>query len=106
MWNFEGEVETSLARSNLFIIQFSSSDARDRVLEQGPWHIRNEPLIVIKWELGIPLYMDHITTSYQRLTYAKVCVKIAVSAEIPSSIEVQMKDRSPISISVKVPWHP
>ncbi|XVE74386.1 hypothetical protein DITRI_Ditri12bG0012800 [Diplodiscus trichospermus] len=144
MWNFGGELEISPTGSNLFIIQFTSLDARDRVLEQGPWHIQNKPLIVRKWEpsmssldfdlakipiwihlrnvplelftrsglsyiasaVGIPLYMDRITTSYQRLAYAKVCVEIEVSSKIPSSIEVRMKDGSPISISVEVPWHP
>ena len=39
-----------LAGVNLFIIQFPSAEGRDRVLESGPWHIQNKPLIVRKWE--------------------------------------------------------
>ena len=38
------------ARINLFIIQFPNCATRDRVLENGPWHIQNKPLIVRKWE--------------------------------------------------------
>ncbi|XVE75051.1 hypothetical protein DITRI_Ditri12bG0066400 [Diplodiscus trichospermus] len=76
-------------------------------------HLRNVPLELftrsglsyIASAVGIPLYMDRITTSYQRLAYAKVCVEIKVSSEIPSSIEVRMKDGSPVSISMEVPWH-
>ena len=38
---------------NLFIIQFQNAVIRDRVLEDGPWHIQNQPLIVRKWEPGL-----------------------------------------------------
>ncbi|XVE86095.1 hypothetical protein DITRI_Ditri18aG0008800 [Diplodiscus trichospermus] len=51
--NFFGvtsEINIRPAGTNLFIVQFSSSDARDRILEAAPWHIQNESLIVRKWE--------------------------------------------------------
>ena len=48
-----GEVDFRLAGPNLFIIQFPNSSTRDRVLESGPWHIQNKPLIVRKWEPGM-----------------------------------------------------
>ena len=53
LWGEEGEVDLRPAGHNLFIIQFSSSALRDRVLETGPWHIQNKPLIVRKWEPGM-----------------------------------------------------
>ncbi|XP_039044744.1 uncharacterized protein LOC120184314 [Hibiscus syriacus] len=31
----------------------SSEEARDWVLEHGPWHIQNIPLVVLKWEPGM-----------------------------------------------------
>ena len=40
-------------RSNLFIIQFPNASTRDRVLEERPWHIQNQPLIVRNWELRL-----------------------------------------------------
>ena len=48
LWGEEGEVDIRPAGHNLFIIQFLSSAMRDRVLESGPWHIQNKPLIVRK----------------------------------------------------------
>ena len=53
LWGDEGEVEVRPAGRNLFIIQLPSSEARDRVLEMGPWHIQNNPLIVRRWEPGM-----------------------------------------------------
>ena len=50
IWGDEGEMDIRPAGHNLFIIQFSSSAMRDRVLESGPWHIQNKPLIFRKWE--------------------------------------------------------
>ncbi|XVE74986.1 hypothetical protein DITRI_Ditri12bG0061700 [Diplodiscus trichospermus] len=77
-------------------------------------HLRQVPLELftrsglsyIASAIGVPLYMDRITASFQRLAYAKVCVEIDVTSEIPSTIEVRMKDGSPVSITVEVPWHP
>ena len=50
LWGKAGEVDIHPTRHNLFVIQFSDSAVRDRVLEDGPWHIQNKPLIVRKWE--------------------------------------------------------
>ncbi|XVE58896.1 hypothetical protein DITRI_Ditri04bG0205600 [Diplodiscus trichospermus] len=127
------------AGSNLFIIQFSNEEVRDRVIEEGPWYIQNKPLIVRKWEPGMmsldldltrvpvwihlrhvplelftksglsyiasavgnPLYMDRITATHQRLSYAKVCVEIDVRAEILEFIEVRMRDGTVVSMLLK-----
>ena len=53
LWGKDGEVDLRPVGSNLFIVQFSNLETRDRVLESGPWHIQNQPLIVRKWELGM-----------------------------------------------------
>ena len=130
------------AGQNLFVIQFSNEATRDRVLEAGPWHIQNKPLIVRKWEPGLstlefnmaklplwiqlsnvpldfftqreisyiasaignPLYMDRITANQQKLSYAKVCVEIEVTKDIPRSIEVELRNGRTMSIMVEVPW--
>ncbi|XVE50375.1 hypothetical protein DITRI_Ditri01bG0157700 [Diplodiscus trichospermus] len=49
------------AGPNLFIIKFPNSEACDRVLERGPWHIQNRPLIVRKWELGLTMLQFHMS---------------------------------------------
>ena len=56
--------------------------------------------------LGNPFYMDSITANQQRLAYAKVCVEVEASMEIPSSIEVELRDGASISVRVEVPWIP
>ena len=111
------------------------------MLEEGPWHIQNQPLIVRKWVpalaelefnmaklplwihlhkvplelftqkglsyiasgIGSPMYMDKITASQQRLSFAKICVEVEAARPIPRSIEVVMKDGSRVSIIVEVP---
>ncbi|XP_039041813.1 uncharacterized protein LOC120180569 [Hibiscus syriacus] len=53
LWNkaLQGsQVKVSSAGSNLFIFSFNSVSARDWVLENGPWHTQNKPLILRKWE--------------------------------------------------------
>ncbi|XVF78445.1 hypothetical protein PTKIN_Ptkin14bG0133800 [Pterospermum kingtungense] len=42
--------------------------------------------------LGMPLYIDRVTASQQRLTYAKICVKIDVTKAIPKVINVKMRE--------------
>ena len=53
LWGEDGKVDVRPAGHNLFIIQFSNTTLRDRVLENGPWHIQNKPFIVRKWEPGM-----------------------------------------------------
>ena len=48
--------------------------------------------------LGNPLYMDNITANQQQLAYAKACVEIEATLEIPCSIEVELK--------YGIPWLP
>ncbi|XP_039007850.1 uncharacterized protein LOC120135690 [Hibiscus syriacus] len=43
-------LQVSIAGTNLYIFSFTSKVARDWVLENGPWHILNKPLILRKWE--------------------------------------------------------
>ena len=48
-----GAVEVRPVGPNLFIIQLPNEKTIGRVLEAGPWHIQNKPLIVRKWEPGL-----------------------------------------------------
>ena len=53
-----------------------------------------------------PLYMDRFTASQQRLPYARVCVEMEADAEVPKSIEVEMKNGHKVFVSVMIPWMP
>ncbi|XVE67823.1 hypothetical protein DITRI_Ditri09bG0019400 [Diplodiscus trichospermus] len=53
LWGEDGDVDIRPAGMNLFIILFPNSSTRDKVLESGPWHIQNQPLIVRRREPGM-----------------------------------------------------
>ncbi|XVE64008.1 hypothetical protein DITRI_Ditri07aG0066900 [Diplodiscus trichospermus] len=53
LWGADGEVTIRPACMDLFIIKFSSSEACDKALEEGLWHIRIQPFILRKWEPGM-----------------------------------------------------
>ncbi|XVF44413.1 hypothetical protein PTKIN_Ptkin02bG0118400 [Pterospermum kingtungense] len=50
LWGNGGAVDLRPAGTNLFLVNFSSSEDRDRVIEGGPWHFQNLPMFVRKWE--------------------------------------------------------
>ena len=121
LWGVEGEVVIHPAGSKLYIIQLPNASMQDKVLDEGPWHIQNKPLVVRKWEpglptlefimakllvwihlvnvllelftqiglsyiasaIGSPIYIDRITASKERLAFAKICIKVEASKEIP-----------------------
>ncbi|KAK8598769.1 hypothetical protein V6N13_094729 [Hibiscus sabdariffa] len=100
-------VKVSLAESNLFF--FANATDRDWVLENGPWHIHNKPLLGLSYianVVGVPLYMDSVTASRTRLEFAKVCVELEVDASTPKHINVLLRDGSTTAIRVWIPWIP
>ncbi|XP_039013287.1 uncharacterized protein LOC120142879 [Hibiscus syriacus] len=56
--------------------------------------------------IGNPISLDSITASKTRLEYARICVEIGITDEIPKFVNVILKDGRSTSISVKVPWLP
>ncbi|KAK8698495.1 hypothetical protein V6N13_114607 [Hibiscus sabdariffa] len=78
------------------------------------FHLRGIPLELFSRKrlccivsaIGHPLYMDSVTASKQRLSYAKVCIEISTKSFIPDSIEVKLRDGSSVSVGVEVPWLP
>ncbi|KAK8618723.1 hypothetical protein V6N13_132705 [Hibiscus sabdariffa] len=125
LWGKKCEIEVRIVGVSTFLVQFSSRTMMDWVLEQGPWHFHNQPVIIRKWEpniqnlefnlstlpvwihlsripleffiriglsyiasaIGVPLYMDSITASRQRVAFAKVCVELPADAIIPKFVK-------------------
>ncbi|XVE55634.1 hypothetical protein DITRI_Ditri03aG0174400 [Diplodiscus trichospermus] len=56
--------------------------------------------------LGNPLYRDRFTASEQRLAFAKVCIEIEASKDIPQAINVELRNGTIVQIYVDVPWMP
>ncbi|XP_039017567.1 uncharacterized protein LOC120148544 [Hibiscus syriacus] len=56
LWNHpaKGEgVQVSYAGNNVYIFSFANDSVRDWVLENGPWHVFNKPLILRIWEANM-----------------------------------------------------
>ncbi|GKA83940.1 hypothetical protein Tco_0805535 [Tanacetum coccineum] len=69
-WDKYGPVRSMFSSSTgLFSFQFSSIDGLDAMLENGPWFIRNEPLILRKWHPDVNLMKEDVGT-------IPVCVKL------------------------------
>ncbi|KAE8667867.1 Detected protein of unknown function [Hibiscus syriacus] len=50
LWGKSSPVKVSLAGVNLYVFSFGSASIRDWVLENGPCHVQNKPLVLRKWE--------------------------------------------------------
>ncbi|GJY58783.1 RNA-directed DNA polymerase, eukaryota, reverse transcriptase zinc-binding domain protein [Tanacetum coccineum] len=62
-WGKYGLVRSMFSSSTgLFSFQFSSIDGLDAMLENGPWFIRNNPLILKKWHPDENLLKEDVST--------------------------------------------
>ncbi|KAK8536942.1 hypothetical protein V6N13_000123 [Hibiscus sabdariffa] len=96
-----GEVQVKLAGDNLFVFQFVNATARDWVLENGPWHVQNNPMILQKWEpdlsstwiaLHCQCFGEPPVHGWRRPSYANVCIEIAPDFQIPRIIHVILRN--------------
>ena len=55
IWGKVGLEKTLATDTGFFFFKFSSTIARDEVLEGGPWHIAGQPIILRKWQPGLTL---------------------------------------------------
>ncbi|GJS50336.1 reverse transcriptase zinc-binding domain-containing protein [Tanacetum coccineum] len=90
--------------TGLFFYQSSSMDGLDSMLENDPWFIRNNPLILKKWnpndglsaiamKIGTPLMLDSYTSdmciqSWGRSSYATALIEIQADMELKDTIVV------------------
>ncbi|KAK8624309.1 hypothetical protein V6N13_065656 [Hibiscus sabdariffa] len=49
IWRRCGEIAIHPASENLFLFQFASEEDCTWVLENGPWHIQNKPIVLRTW---------------------------------------------------------
>ncbi|XVF78444.1 hypothetical protein PTKIN_Ptkin14bG0133700 [Pterospermum kingtungense] len=116
LWGNGGAVDLRPAGTYLFLVNFSSSEDRDRVIEGGSWHFQNLPMFVRKWEPEmetLEFTMDSLPVWVQlsniplELFHQKGigCIASAIDS-IPKEIEVVLKSGKIVKVQVYVPWLP
>ncbi|GKA29347.1 putative reverse transcriptase domain-containing protein [Tanacetum coccineum] len=136
-WGKYGLVRSMFSSSTgLFSFQFSSMDGLDAMLENGPWFIQNNLLILKKWhpdenllkedskdslsaiatKMGTLLMLDSYTSdmcmqSWSRSSYARVMVELRADVELKDNIVVAMtkitrKGHYTCNVRVKYEWKP
>ncbi|GKA84148.1 zinc knuckle CX2CX4HX4C containing protein [Tanacetum coccineum] len=80
------------ASTCLFSIQFSSMDGLDAMLENGPWFIWNNPLILKKWHPDENLLKEDASTVpiWGRSSYARVMIELRADMELKENIVMAM----------------
>ncbi|KAF9624332.1 hypothetical protein IFM89_009615 [Coptis chinensis] len=62
-----------------------------------------EGLGVVASSLGKPLLMDEATASRRRIAFARVCVEIEISSELPKDFEIEMEKGN---VRIRTVWVP
>ncbi|GJV76826.1 copia protein [Tanacetum coccineum] len=84
-WGKFGLVKSMLNSSTgLFSFQFSSMDGLNSMLENGPWFIRNHPLILRKWNPNIDLLKEDVGNV--RSSYARAMIELRSDVELKDTI--------------------
>ncbi|KAF9611983.1 hypothetical protein IFM89_037266 [Coptis chinensis] len=66
----------------------------------------DEGLGVVASRLGKPLLMDEATASKRRISFARVCIKVEISSELPLSFEIEMGKGDNRTVRVEYSWVP
>ncbi|GKA51137.1 retrotransposon protein, putative, unclassified [Tanacetum coccineum] len=100
-WGKYGLVKSMFSSSTgLFSFQFSFMDGLNIMLENGPWFIRNNPLILKKWEPDVNLMKEDVESVlvWVKLhgvpvtvsSYARAMIKLRADVELKDTIVVAM----------------
>ncbi|GKC04038.1 putative reverse transcriptase domain-containing protein [Tanacetum coccineum] len=125
-WSKYGLVQSMFSSSTgLFSFQFSFMEGLNAMLENGPWFIRNNPLILKKWhpdvnilkeDVGTPLMLDSYTSdmcmqSCGKSSYARAMIELRADVELRDNIVAAMPKITgegyyTCNIRVKYEWKP
>ncbi|GKD99075.1 reverse transcriptase domain-containing protein, partial [Tanacetum coccineum] len=94
-WGKYGLVKSMLKSSTrIFSFQFSSMDGLDTMLENGPWFIRNNPLILKKWDPDVNLLKEDVGNVPGRSSYTRAMIEVRADIEFKDTIIVAMSKLS------------
>ncbi|GJT07614.1 zinc knuckle CX2CX4HX4C containing protein [Tanacetum coccineum] len=96
-WGKYGLTRIMMKSKGFFFFKFKSSKGLDDVMENGPWMIRNSPIILKKWSIDTCLCKEE-------LTYIPAWVKIHDRSSFARClIEIDVKDVLKESLTMGVP---
>ncbi|KAF9590443.1 hypothetical protein IFM89_035278 [Coptis chinensis] len=104
-WKDKGSFEI-IVDKDLFYFKFSSNEARQAVLEEGPIFIGGRCFIISPWTRSVEKQraMDEATKQKKRIDYARLCIEVNVSAKLPNSFTVELALGDERIISFEYPW--
>nr|GEZ15461.1 hypothetical protein [Tanacetum cinerariifolium] len=127
---FENTLYGYCIGKRLAFLLFNTKEGMERVLEEGPWMIRREPLMLNVWSqttdlkkakikkalVGKPITLDSYTSnmcvsSWGRSTYAQVLIEVLAENELKDELVVAIpvgKDmgHTLATISIEYEWKP
>ncbi|GKC16208.1 zinc knuckle CX2CX4HX4C containing protein [Tanacetum coccineum] len=126
MWSRYGFKDIIDFKNGDYFMKFNSEEGLEFIVNNGPWMVKNKPLIVQKWDIngisalasrvGRPLVMDNVTASMckmgiGRVGFARVLVEVNANKPLPDEIKIVYKNGSKEEIcrkTVKVlyDWKP
>ncbi|KAL2224225.1 UNVERIFIED_CONTAM: hypothetical protein Sindi_3004100 [Sesamum indicum] len=112
--------EVTGTNNGFFFLQFKSVAAMEDVIEGGPWLFQGQPIVLQKMGnqgctvasgVGKPLYPDAITRACTRLDFARVCVMLDVTSNLPKHIIImttgmRMEENHLAKVDVEYEWLP
>ncbi|GJZ49650.1 reverse transcriptase domain-containing protein, partial [Tanacetum coccineum] len=120
-WGKYGLVKSMLNSSTgLFSFQFSSMDGLNAMLDNGPWFIRNHPLILKKWKPDVNLLKEDVGNVLVWVkfhgvpgmsSYARAMIELRADVELKDTIVVAMPKLTregfyTCTVRVKYEWKP
>ena len=113
LWGKHEMLEISTTKNGLYLFRFRDVDARDWVMENGPWYISRRPTILRVWQpamemlnIGKPLHMDSLTENQTRLSIARICIEVDLSSKFPKDARLNLTNGKCTTIRIEYPWVP
>ncbi|GKA32659.1 vacuolar protein sorting-associated protein 62 [Tanacetum coccineum] len=69
---------------------FASKVGLEKVLERGPWMIRNSPIILSKWSSYVSMTPKEVTKVSGRISYARALVEISAGTDIKTEVSMDV----------------
>ncbi|GJU07090.1 retrovirus-related pol polyprotein from transposon TNT 1-94, partial [Tanacetum coccineum] len=84
-WGKFGFQKVIKDEDGFFYFKFSSLTGLEQVLEQGPWLIRNIPIILTKWSPNLSLTKDKVTKIHV-MGYARALTEVSTEKELKKEV--------------------